>query len=67
MGEILVNGARRELAARTPLPALLEEMGFPVRWVVVERNGEPVAREELGATIIEPGDRLEVATPMAGG
>lgn len=67
MGEIVVNGEKRELNAPVTVRALLESLGYPLRWVIVERNGEPVPRESLAGTTVEPGDRLEIATPMAGG
>jgi sulfur carrier protein len=67
MGEIVVNGEARALAAPVRLPALLEELGIASRWAIVERNGEPVARARYAETTIVPGDRIEIATPMAGG
>lgn len=67
MGEILVNGESRDIAGPTPLLDLLASLGFRAKWIVVERNGEPVPREALGETTVGPGDRIEVATPMAGG
>ncbi len=67
MGEIIVNGKTRAWPVAAPLPRLLEEMGLTVKWVLVERNGEPVERVAIGSTTIEPGDRLEIAAPMAGG
>ncbi|MFH1277180.1 MAG: sulfur carrier protein ThiS [Candidatus Eisenbacteria bacterium] len=67
MGEIVVNGEARELDGPAPLLEVLQFLGFPTKWIVVERNGEPVPREALGDTTVGPGDRLEIATPMAGG
>ncbi len=67
MGEIVLNGEKKVLGEATPLLTLLERLEFRTKWVIVERNGEPVPREEYAATVIEPGDRIEIATPMAGG
>jgi len=67
MGEILVNGETRALEGPISLPVLLDEMGIRSRWAIVERNGEPVPRELYQETMILPGDRIEIATPMAGG
>jgi thiamine biosynthesis protein ThiS len=35
--------------------------------VVVERNGEPVPRWELAATVLAEGDQLELVRAVAGG
>jgi thiamine biosynthesis protein ThiS len=67
MDEVIVNGESRPLSAPVPLLGLLEEMGIRARWAVVERNGEPVPRAEYEKTVVRPGDRIEIATPMAGG
>lgn len=67
MGKVLLNGEERVLAAPIPLVEFLGEMGLGTKWVLVERNGEAVMRENYETTTVEPGDRLEIATPMAGG
>ena len=67
MGEIVVNGETREVDGPIPLLQLIEEMGLGVRWVIVERNDSPVYRENYETTILQPGDRVEIGTPMAGG
>jgi len=67
MGEITVNGETRPVDGPVPLLRLLEEMEIGRRWVLVERNGEPVPRERYEETVVDPGDRLEIATPMGGG
>jgi sulfur carrier protein len=67
MGEIVVNGEVRPVAGPVRLPLLLEELGIASRWAIVERNGEPVPRTLYAETTIVPGDRIEIATPMAGG
>jgi len=67
MDKIVVNGESRSIDGPRPLADLLEELGYPNRWVIVERNGEPVPRDELARLVVEPGDRLEIAAPMAGG
>ncbi|MBN1824858.1 MAG: sulfur carrier protein ThiS [Candidatus Eisenbacteria bacterium] len=67
MAEITVNGERRPVGGPLPLLRLLAEMEIGPRWVLVERNGEPVPRDRYEVTVVEPGDRLEIATPMGGG
>jgi len=67
MVEVIVNGETRVLANAITIAALLDEMEISLRWAIVERNGEPLARALYGDTMIAPGDRIEIATPMAGG
>jgi len=67
MDKVTINGEDRLLDGPVILKDLLETIGFGVKWVLVERNGEAVMREDYTTTTIEPGDRLEIATPMAGG
>ncbi|NNE09228.1 MAG: sulfur carrier protein ThiS [Gemmatimonadetes bacterium] len=67
MGECVVNGKERPLASPVPLLTLLSELGLESRWALIELNGEPVDRAAYEATMVEDGDRLEIATPMAGG
>ncbi len=64
---ILVNGEPHALPPGGTLAALLSALELPPEWVLVELNGEPVPRERYGATRLSAGDRLELATPMAGG
>ncbi len=67
MDKVILNGEERDLSGPTPLVEFLESMGLGTKWVLVERNGEAILRENYESTLIEPGDRLEIATPMAGG
>ena len=64
---ITVNGDVREVADGTTLPQLLEELRLGLGWVVVERNGEALARPVAGATTLEQGDVLEIVRAVAGG
>ena len=63
---IQVNGDTREVAARTVL-ALVEELGFDVRKVAVERNLTIVPRSLHGETALEDGDRIELVQFVGGG
>ncbi len=67
MGEIIVNGEVRRIDRPVVLSEFLENFGVGTKWVLVERNGEVVFREHYGSVTVVPGDRLEIATPMAGG
>lgn len=64
---VVANGDEIELGAGATLSHLLERLGLGGRWVVVERNGEAVARADLGTTELADGDRLEVVRAVAGG
>ncbi len=46
---------------------LLAALGLDRRWVVVERNGEPVPRAAVQSTVLAAGDRLELVRAVAGG
>ena len=63
---IQVNGDTREVAAETVL-ALVEELGFDVRKVAVERNLAIVPRSLHAGTALEDGDRIELVQFVGGG
>lgn len=63
---IQVNGDEREVAARTVL-ALVEELGFDVRKVAVERNMAIVPKSLHAETPLEDGDRIELVQFVGGG
>jgi sulfur carrier protein len=65
--QITVNGVREDWAEETPLTALIEAKGLARRFLLVEHNGEPVARDEFPQRILRDGDRLELVRPVAGG
>jgi sulfur carrier protein len=46
---------------------LLAHLGLGGKWVLVERNGEPVNRRDLATTALAEGDRLELVKAVAGG
>lgn len=64
---VVVNGADVELPDGATVGDLLAQMELGSRWVIVERNGEPVARDDHGTTTLQPGDRLELVRAVAGG
>lgn len=63
---IQVNGDIRETAARTVL-GLVEELGFDVRKVAVERNLAIVPKSLHAETPLEEGDRIELVQFVGGG
>ncbi len=64
---MIANGRPVELADGATVAALIDALGLTRRVVVVERNGEPVARSEAAATMLADGDRCEVVRAVAGG
>ena len=64
---IVVNGDSIEVPGGATVGDLLERLDLGGKWVLVERNGEPVARSDLAATVLAEGDRLELVRAVAGG
>jgi sulfur carrier protein len=46
---------------------LLTALGLGAKYVIVERNGEPVERRDMHTTVLADGDRLELVRAVAGG
>ena len=64
---LVVNGDEQEVADGTTVLGLLEHLGLGPKWVVVERNGEPVERRDVATTALAEGDRIELVRAVAGG
>ena len=64
---VVANGEPIELADGATVTDLLDALQLGGRWVLVERNGEPVPRNQLGTTSLADGDRLELVRAVAGG
>ena len=64
---VVANGEAVEVASGATVDDLLAQMGLGGKWVLVERNGEPVARRDLATTTLADGDRLELVRAVAGG
>lgn len=67
MKQITANSKTFTLSDTTTLKQFLDELHIQINWVVVERNGEPVARESFSTLHLQNGDCLEIVTPIAGG
>ena len=65
--KVLCNGKQLELEPAATVERLLAELGLSGPYALVERNGEPVARERYGEVALEEGDTLVIARPVAGG
>ena len=64
---VLANGDPTELPDGATVDDLLHVLNLGGKWVLVERNGEPVPRKELATTVLAEGDRLELVRAVAGG
>jgi sulfur carrier protein len=64
---IRVNGEARTAPAGLTLEALLQELGFSPRLVVVEFNGAILPRQRWSAQPVVESDALEVVTIVGGG
>ena len=67
MIEITVNGEPRQVEEPLTISYLLARFGIHERMVVVEYNGEIVARASLSDIVLSAADRLEIVQMMAGG
>ncbi|WP_392532020.1 sulfur carrier protein ThiS [Nostoc sp. C117] len=64
---VQINGEIHSCSVQTPLPDLLQKLGFNPRLVAVEYNGEILHRQFWTETKVQSGDRLEVVTIVGGG
>jgi sulfur carrier protein len=62
-----VNGETRSCSPQTPLPDLLQQLGFNPRLVAIEYNGEILHRQFWSETLAKQGDHIEVVTIVGGG
>ena len=65
--QVLANGDPVELPAGATVADLLTTLRLGGKWVLVERNGEPVPRPALSTTTLADRDRLELVRAVAGG
>ena len=63
---VKINGEEKEIAGKNLLE-YLKEAGFEPERVVVERNLDIIPKDELGNTIIQDEDVLEVLRFVGGG
>lgn len=67
MSVCTVNGREHLLEPGETVARLLERLGVPGPYSLVERNREPVDRSRYGDVTLAAGDRIVVARPVAGG
>jgi len=65
--QITLNGKPREIGAGLHIEELLNQLRLDCRQVVVERNGEIVARQRFAEVPLADGDTIEVVHFVGGG
>ncbi len=65
--QVTVNGKSREVSEGARLGELLDELELDRRFLVVEHNGEPLARDRVDELVLSDADSLELVRPVAGG
>lgn len=64
---LVVNGTGREVEGAATIAALLAALGLPPGSVVVEHNGEVLARAGYAEVALGEGDRVEIVRFVGGG
>ena len=67
MASITVNGKVFDLEEVLSVAAFIRRRGLDPRYVVVERNGEPLERRRYEDVHLVDGDHLELVRAVAGG
>ena len=64
---VTANGRDFDLTAPVTVAEFIRARDLDPRFVVVERNGEPLERRRYDSVPLENGDRLELVKAVAGG
>jgi sulfur carrier protein len=64
---ITANGTEFDVDERMTVAGFVRMRDLDPRYVVVERNGDPLSRDRYEAVVLEDGDRLELVRAVAGG
>ena len=64
---VTANGRAFDIDAATTVADFVRARELDPRFVVVERNGEPLARDRYHEVTLTDGDRLELVRAVAGG
>jgi sulfur carrier protein len=62
-----INGEARVVPDGSTIADLLESFGLQAKSVLVERNDEPVTRDDFSHQTIREDDRIEIISMVAGG
>jgi sulfur carrier protein len=64
---VTANGTPYEIEPGTTVASFVRSRHLDPRFVVVERNGEPLERSQYDGVWLADGDRLELVRAVAGG
>jgi len=64
---VIANGKSRLAEEGWTVADFIRSFGSDPRYVIVELNGEPLARGRFGEMRLEENDRIEVIKAVAGG
>jgi thiamine biosynthesis protein ThiS len=64
---IVVNGKDMEVADGLSVEQLLSQLGVKREYTAVAVNRDITPKSAYGATVLRPGDRVEIVRPMGGG
>ena len=65
--QLIVNGARQEIASAVTLQQLLEHLGLGKGRLAIEVNGEIVPRSAFDSHVLRHGDSIEIVQAIGGG
>ena len=65
--KIVVNGKDMDVADGLSVEALLAQLGVKREYTAVAVNRDVTPKSAYGATVLQPGDRVEIVRPMGGG
>jgi thiamine biosynthesis protein ThiS len=64
---VTANGETYDLPETRTIAEFVRDRGLDPRFVVVERNGEPLERARYDEVQLADGDRIELVRAVAGG
>jgi sulfur carrier protein len=64
---VTANGQEFDVDERMTVAGFVRMRDLDPRYVVVERNGDPLSRDRYEVVVLEDGDRLELVRAVAGG
>ena len=65
--DITVNNTTRTIAANSTIAELLQQMQLDISRIAIEHNGNILSREQVAATVLHEGDKLEIVSFVGGG
>ena len=64
---IVVNGRDMDVTEGLSIDGLLRELGVKREYTAVAVNRDITPKSAYGATVLRPGDKVEIVRPMGGG